>query len=564
MLTLGRTSIRKKLMLVLLLTSSSALVISAVGFMVSDWFSQQESMVERLRAVAGIIGTNSVAALTFEDFISAQKTLSILKEEDDIVSASLFTEQGILFASYQRNADASPVPLPEKTDGYIGDAPYVVVPVTLEDAVIGSILLISDQSYWKQRQLFHLIIALGVLLLSLVVALIISSRLQRVVSEPIIKLAKTATLITVGNDYSLRAKKISTDEIGRLVDDFNAMLDQIQIKDDELRKAKEQLENKGSVRTQERTELTKQLEHQAYHCTLTGLANRVNFDNNLQLAIEQSQRYDRQLAVLFLDLDRFKNVNDTLGHAVGDSLLIEVAERFSTCLRASDTFARLGGDELAVLRMDIDGSGDAADVAQKLRTVISESIEVDGFSLHPSTSIGISLFPDDGDSAKMILKHADTAMYRSKDNGRNQITFFSPEMNVRASRRLELENKLRQVIQDQSLQVHYQPRCDAASLKIIGVEALVRWNHPERGLLLPEQFIPLAEETGLIIPLGRWVLHQACSQATRWPAGTVVSVNLSPLQLHDDRLLDEIAHALGENGLPGERRELEVTESTLM
>ena len=564
MQTLGK-SIRKKLMLVLLLSSSSALIISAVGFMASDWLSQQESMVERLRAIAGIIGTNSVAALTFEDSLTAQKTLSILKEEADIVSATLFTEQGLMFASFQRNVDAALQVLPGNTSGYIDDKPYVVVPVKLEDAVIGSILLVSDQSYWQQRQLFHLIIALGVMLLSLIISLIISSRMQRVVSEPILKLAKTARQITVGNDYSMRAKKISSDEIGRLADDFNGMLDQIQAKDRELQKAKEQLENKVSVRTQELTELTKQLEHQAYHDTLTGLANRITFDNRLQLAIEQSQRYDRQLAVLFLDLDRFKIVNDTLGHAVGDSLLIEVAERFSTCLRASDTLARLGGDEFAVLLIDINGTGEAVDVAQKLRTVISEPIEVDGFSLHVSTSIGISLCPDDGDSAKIILKHADTAMYRSKDNGRNQITFFSPEMNVRASRRLELENKLRDVIHNQSLQVYYQPRCDTASQEIIGVEALVRWNDPEEGMIEPSEFIPLAEECGLIDDIDAWVMQTACCEVLQWYQGEEpeisLAVNFSPTQFSRKDAHGIVKRVLEQTGFPGSRLELEITES---
>ena len=564
MSTLGR-SIQNKLMLVLLLTSSSALIISAAGFMVSDWFLQQEAMVERLRAVAGIIGTNSVAALTFEDSLTAQKTLSILKEEADIVSATLFTEQGLLFASFQRNVDAALQVLPENTSGYIDDKPYVVVPIKLEDDVIGSILLVSDQSYWQQRQLSHLIVVLGVLLLSLVVALIISSRLQRVVSEPILKLAETARKITVDNDYSMRAKKISSDEIGRLADDFNGMLNQIQIKEGELRKAKDQLENQVMVRTQELTELTRQLEHQAYHDTLTGLANRITFDNHLQLAIEQSQRYGRQLAVLFLDLDRFKIVNDTLGHAVGDSLLIEVAKRFSTCLRASDTLARLGGDEFAVLLIDINGTGEAIDVAQKLRKIISEPIEVDGFSLHPSTSIGISLFPDDGDSAEIILKNADTAMYRSKDNGRNQITFFSPEMNIRASRRLELENKLRQVIHNQSLQVYYQPRCDTASRDIIGVEALVRWNDPEEGMIPPSEFIPLAEECGLIDDIDAWVMQTACREVLQWYQGEdpeiSLAVNFSPTQFARKDPHGTIKRVLEQTSFPGSRLELEITES---
>ena len=565
MLTLGSTSIRRKLMLVLLLTSSSALLISAVGFTISDWYSQQNSMLDRLRAVAGIIGSNSEAALTFQDPDSAQRTLSILKEEADIVSACLFTEQEILFASYQRDAGSLPSALPDQASGYINGDIYVVVPIILEEAVIGRILLVSDLSYWKQGQMFHLVTILGVLLLSLVVALIISSRLQRLVSEPVLKLAETARRITEANDYSMRAENLSKDEIGRLADDFNGMLDQIQAKDRELKKVTENLEDKVVARTRELTELARQFEHQAFHDMLTGLANRTTFDDHLQLAIEQARRYDWKLAVLFLDLDRFKIVNDTLGHAIGDQLLIKVAEKFSTCMRASDTLARLGGDEFGVLLTHITSDSEAVDVAQKLRKIITEPIEVEGYSLHPSTSIGISLYPGDGDDAAVMLKNADTAMYQSKDNGRNQITFFSPEMNASAIRRLQLENKLRQVVSEKSLQVYYQPRCDVSTLEIIGIEALVRWNDPEEGQISPAEFIPLAEECGLIGAIDEWVLQVACRDVLQWYQGREpelrLAVNFSPTQFARKDLHSAVSQILEQTGFPGSMLELEITES---
>ena len=565
MLLPGSKSIRKKLMLVLLLTSSSALIISVAGFMVSDWFSQQDATTERLHAVAGIIGSNTIAALSFDDADSARLTLSMLKEEGDIVSANLFSEKGILFANYQRDERNPPYTLPDKTSGYIDDKPYVVVPVMFEAAVIGKLLLVSDFSYWKQRQRFHLYTALGVLLLSFAVALLISSRLQRVVSEPVLKLAETARRITETNDYSMRAKKLSMDETGRLADDFNSMLDQIQVKDSELQKITELLEEKVEARTLALTEMTQQLEHQAYHDMLTGLANRTTFDDRLKLAIEQLQRYGGKLAVLFMDLDRFKVVNDTLGHAVGDKLLKEVAERFSTCVRASDTLARLGGDEFAVLLMNINSDSEAVDVAQKLRKIIAEPIEVDGYSLHPSTSIGISLFPGDGDSADIILKNADTAMYRSKDNGRNQITFFSPEMNIRARRRLELENKLRHAVREQLLHVYYQPRCDTETLEIIGVEALARWNDPEEGDIAPSEFIPLAEECGLISDIDEWVMQTACRDVLAWYQGRdmeiSLAVNFSPTQFARKDPHGIVKRILEQTGFPGSKLELEITES---
>jgi diguanylate cyclase (GGDEF)-like protein len=558
-------SIRRKLMQVLLLASSSTLVISISGFTISDWFSHQESTIERLRAVAGIIGSNSEAALTFEDTRSVQRTLSILKEEADIAYAAVYDDQGMLLASYQRDDSVSSWTLPFDESGYIDGEFYAVLPIILEGAPIGSILIVSDQTYWKQRQLFHLFTVLGVLLISFVVALLISRRLQRAVTDPVLKLAETARHITRSNDYSMRAKKISTDEIGLLADDFNSMLDQIQVKDNELQKVTEQLEVKVEARTQALTELTRQLEHQAYHDSLTGLANRTTFDNHLRLAIEQLQRYGGQLAVLFLDLDRFKVVNDTLGHVIGDRLLIQVAKRFTTCMRASDTLARLGGDEFAVLLKGIHSTSDAADVAQKLQKVIAEPIEVDGYSLHPATSIGISLFPSDGDDAEILLKNADTAMYRSKDAGRNQITFFSADMNVRARRRLELENKLRQAVKEQALQVYYQPRCDAETMDITGVEALARWTDPEEGEIAPSEFIPLAEECGLIGDIDEWVLKKACSDVLQWFDGDEpeigLAVNFSPTQFARKDPHAIVKQILLQTGFPATSLELEVTES---
>jgi predicted signal transduction protein with EAL and GGDEF domain len=532
-------SIRKKLMLVLLLTSSSALIMSAIGFVVGDWYSLQNSMVERLRAEAGIIGDNSVAALTFDDAESARRTLSTLGAEATIVSAALFAGDGSLFASYKRDGDSIPLTHPGKESGSINGNLFVAAPVKLEDRMIGSILLVSDMSYWKQRQLLHLIIALGVLLASFIVAMMISSRLQREVSEPILKLAETARRITEANDYSFRAKKLTRDEIGSLVDDFNSMLQQIEVQDDELKKVKEGLKETVKVRTEELTELTRQLEHQAYHDTLTGLANRSTFDDHLQLAIDQSKRYGGQLAVLFLDLDRFKVVNDTL--------------------------VRLGGDEFGVLLMQVNSASDAADVAHKLINSIAEPIEVDGYSLHPSTSIGISLFPDDGNNAETILKNADTAMYRSKDHGYNQITFFSSEMNARIVRRLRLENKLRQAVRQESLEIHYQPRLDTESLKIIGVEALARWTDPEEGQIAPSEFIPLAEDCGLIGAIDEWVLRSSCSKVLQWYEGNApeisLAVNLSPVQFIRKDLHGVVKQILTRTGFPGSKLELEITES---
>ncbi|MDD2761545.1 MAG: EAL domain-containing protein, partial [Methylomonas sp.] len=378
-------------------------------------------------------------------------------------------------------------------------------------------------------------------------------------------LAETARRVTDERDYSLRAENLSSDEIGALVDDFNGMLSQIQLRDRELQNIRDQLEEKVQARTLELTELARQFEHQAYHDTLTGLANRVTFDDHLRLAIDQAKRHGQRLAVMFLDLDRFKVINDTLGHAVGDKLLIEVSRSLSACLRESDTLARLGGDEFAVLLTQTKLDTDAADVARKLIDAIAKPIKVDGYSLHVTTSIGISLFPDDGGLAEVIIKNADTAMYRSKDRGRNQYTFFSAEMNSRALRRLALETKLRQAIAENALAIYYQPRRDAATQAIVGVEALARWHDSIEGFISPEEFIPLAEECGLIAAIDEWVLERACRDMLCWCSDEKqdirLAVNLSPAQFIRKDLFDVIAAILQKTGFPGERLELEITES---
>lgn len=553
-------------MLMLLLTSSSALLLSAAGFAVNDWLSLRRSMFERLHAQAQIIGNNSIAALTFADPESAANTLASLKNEADIVAAALFGIENQLFSHYQRdNGSAIPRHLPRHASGAIDGNFFVVAPVILDGRTIGHIMLISDLSYWKERQYFHLFIAAAVLLLSLLLALLLSSRLQRLVSEPILQLAATARRVTEQRDYGLRAEKLSADEIGTLVDDFNGMLSQIQLRDHELQKIRDQLEEKVHARTLELSELAQQLEHQAYHDTLTGLANRITFDDHLRLAIDQARRYGQRLAVMFLDLDRFKVINDTLGHAVGDKLLVQVAQRLSACIRDSDTLARLGGDEFAVLLTQIRHDTDAAEVACKLTEAIADPIQVDGYSLHVTTSIGISLFPEDGGLAEAIVKNADTAMYRSKDRGRNQYTFFSSEMNSRAVRRLALETKLRQAIAEGNLSIHYQPRRDTHTLAIIGVEALARWHDAEEGPISPAEFIPLAEECGLIAAIDEWVLEHACKEMLTWctnPDTPIrLAVNLSPAQFIREDLYEVVAAILRRTGFPGERLELEITES---
>jgi len=310
--------------------------------------------------------------------------------------------------------------------------------------------------------------------------------------------------------------------------------------------------------------------HLAHHDALTGLPNRFSLHDRLSQAIVSARRETRLLAVMFLDLDHFKAINDSLGHPVGDRLLVDVAHRLRTCVRESDVVARLGGDEFVVVMTDIGepAIGVISAMATKILHRLSEAHIIDGRDLHATPSIGIAVFPSDGDDADTLMKNADVAMYHAKSRGRRNSQFFAASMNEAAAERVELESSLRQAIDGDEMLLHFQPQIDAISGRVVGVEALVRWQHPGRGMIPPGKFIPLAEETGLIEPLGRWVLGAACRQLWRFGQqgrrGVRMGVNLSARQLREGDLVEHVRDLLASYRLEPCDLELEITESTAM
>ena len=310
------------------------------------------------------------------------------------------------------------------------------------------------------------------------------------------------------------------------------------------------------------------LDFLAHHDPLTNLPNRLLFNQKLNHSIGLARRNGRQLAVLFIDLDHFKNVNDTLGHDLGDELLKKVAESLSAHLRKSDTLARIGGDEFILLLDDVEAPRYAGTIAEKILGLLSQTISISGYELFITASIGVSFFPTDGEDAAALLKNADTSMYDAKTQGRNSYHFYSPKMSEYAAERLHLESQLRRSIERGELLLHYQPKLDLATGKLTGVEALVRWNSPELGMVSPERFIPIAEDIGFISTLGEWVLRTACQQVMEWDACGFhlpsVAVNLSVRQLERGDILHVVSRVLQETGLLSARLELEVTESAIM
>jgi len=376
------------------------------------------------------------------------------------------------------------------------------------------------------------------------------------------------------------------DERGRLINFVGVQNDVTERKhaEEDLRRAHDELEDRVRQRTArltetnaqlqreiaERRELEEQLTHQAFHDPLTGLPNRALFFDRLELALERARRRDVEVAVLFMDLDDFKVINDSLGHEVGDQVLLAVVERLENCMLAEETLARFGGDEFTVLLEDVSGPSDAARVAERIGGALRAPFVLRGRERFITTSVGISFGGRGGERPGDLLRNADLAMYQAKARGRNRHAVFEPVMGERALQRLELEGALRRALERKEFRLHYQPKVSLESGEIVAMEALIRWEHPAQGLVFPAQFVPVAEEIDLIAPIGRWVLEEACRQARRWHARfpgmppLKVCVNLSAKQFQHCALLEDIGAALRETGLDPSALDLEITESVVM
>ena len=311
-----------------------------------------------------------------------------------------------------------------------------------------------------------------------------------------------------------------------------------------------------------------QMAHSAEHDFLTGLPNRMLLNDRVNQAIASAARRGKNVALLFLDLDGFKHINDSLGHAVGDKLLQSIGKRLVDCVRIADTVSRQGGDEFVVLLSEVDFAEDAAILARRLLRAVAEAHPINNHDLHITTSIGVSVYPHDGLDAETLIKNADTAMYQAKENGRQSYQFFKSGMNVRAMERQSIEASLRRALERHEFSLHYQPKVNLSTGEITGTEALIRWTHPVRGLVSPSQFIPVAEDCGMILPIGIWVLHEACRQAREWldeglSLGTI-AVNISAMQFRNDQFVNDVFAILAETGLGPRSLELELAESVLI
>ena len=556
-------SLKKKLMAIIMLTSSVVLCLTSATFIINEVATFRRTISEELLSLADIIGNNSAAGIIFSDQKAVQETLAGMSANPRVLAVQVFTQEGSVFAEYiapgadpsglKTGAGGAPVnDLTAEAGTLWGSSKELRIwkRIIVDGRQIGTVVIQPNmQGLIKKLNLFFTVAAL-VLLAASLIAYFMSMKLQSLISVPVMRLAQTMKKVSQEKDYSLRTEKTAADEIGSLIDSFNEMLSEIEERDEVLRQHQDNLQVL------------------AHFDSLTQLPNRALYYDRLSQALLQATRTTQKVAVMFVDLDHFKDINDTSGHRIGDLLLKDVAERLQKIVRASDTVARMGGDEFTVLLPNLEDPDNVSPVAQKILKNISEVYRVEGNEIYITASVGITIFPNDGQTVDELLKNADTAMYHAKNNGRNVFQFYSQEMNVKMMNRLDLQNSLRHALERKEFILYYQPRVNIVDRSVSSMEALIRWSHPEKGMIMPDRFIPMTEETGMIVPIGEWVIRAACLQIIKWQGKGIplfpVAVNVSAYQLRRPNFVETVTGILEETGVSPDSLEIELTESAIM
>ena len=553
----NKLSLRGKLTFIITVTSCLVLLLTFAAVFVLQRASLRSDLLEGAQVLARGISENCAVAIIFNDQQAATLALEPLAAKPHIIGARLFNTKQEGFADFHQNLARDPNIDELETSiilyqGYRFSADHLDVfePVIHKGEVLGQLMLRSDLAKVNDVLISYAWIGLVIFFIYSTLAFLLANGLQRLISEPIKSLVQSMQTVSENKDYAYRVEKQSHDELGYLFDGFNRMLEELEKRDQELCKNESRLD------------------YLAYHDPLTKLANRLLFQDRLEHSMARAKRLKSRIAILFIDLDRFKHINDSLGHDAGDRVLCFVAERLQEKVREADTLARLGGDEFVIILEHLKKTDDLARFVQKMLKDLMQPIIIAGQKLHVTASLGISIYPENGENVDSLMSAADIAMYQAKHNGSNTYRFYSAEMNTHSRKSLDLENKLREALSHDQLILYYQPQFELKTGLLIGFEALIRWNSPELGFVSPADFIPLAEESGVIVSIGEWVLMTACQTLKElqdnWQIPLRMAVNISPRQFQHDSLVQTVAEALYRSRIEPGCLELEVTEGMVM
>lgn len=556
-------SIRHKLMVIGLTTSGLVILLflMASGLLAREFFSAKQGMQHELLSQAKMIAENSSAAVVFNNRPEARKILSALNSSPVIVEAVISLPDNEVFAWFVRESFQDKSSLGK--DGILSDSGFGNGDVTVDSDIVvdgrhvGTLRIGATMQPVYDRLLVFGFIVILLTVAGLAVSFYLLRQLQRSITGPLLDLTDMMERVSTTENYSLRASIETQDEVGLLTSRFNEMLEKIQLHDHAMEKE-----------LQERQRAEDRLDYIAHYDPVTTLPNRHFFNVRLHQLSVQAREQGVRSALMFIDLDNFKIINDNLGHQVGDLVLKAVAARLRLMLRLTDVISRIGGDEFAILLAGLPASEHAGIVAEKISHSLAGPFQIGEHEIYAHASIGIAICPEDATDPMDLLRLADTAMYYAKENGRNTYRFFKPEMHGKAQKRMTMETGLRHALENGEFEVYYQPKYHLLRKEIIGAEALLRWNRPGVGMIGPLDFIPIAEETGLIVAIGEWVLNQACEQIaflnTRTRTSIHIAVNLSGRQFKEENLVEQVHSAIIKAGIFPHQLELEITESTLV
>ncbi|MBB1329659.1 EAL domain-containing protein [Pseudoalteromonas sp. SR43-7] len=537
----------KKLLLILMSVALVSTATVTIVFSAYEITSAKEEQIESLGSLSKMLSPNITTALMFDDLDAVQELINPILIRSDVISIMVTSMTG------------EELVIAQSEDEDMEQSIEVSTPLQLDMHDYGILKIRANNSYIQDRITFYFKFIMILMVFTFAISLILSLLLRRRFLNPILYLAQTANKITTSHDYSLRAKQLSQDEVGQLTSCFNAMLYNIEQRENSL-------ENQVRLRTNELENANIQLQQYAYQDGLTDLPNRRYFYEKLQSLVSIK---GMKFALIFIDLDGFKEVNDSLGHDYGDLLLHQVATRLQSCITTKDTVARLGGDEFTLILEGVNSPDEASKIAEAVKSSLMQSIKVKKETVYVTASIGLTFFPADGLTVEELVRRADQAMYLSKNKGRNRYEFFSYAIEEKATEKRRLIEEIRTAIVKNQFELFYQPIFSIDGKSVPKAEALIRWNHPERGLIGPNEFIPVAEKNGLINDIGQWVKSQAIQDTVQFNVlsekAIQVSVNTSPLEI--DRAgcwVDEWIVASKKYQLPANTILIEVTENTLM